>query len=185
VNQGKIIFLNGASSSGKSTIAKLLQDRLDEPFLHMQLDSFLQMLPHINDDLVMKMAPGFHQSVAAMAGAGNNIIVDHVLVADEWLEECVRILTGYVLFVGLRCPLTELERRESERDARRQGFARAQFEIVHAGKSYDVELDTSLLTPVECMQKVMSFYSDRKPTAFLRMRQSLIPGQPAGSGDAL
>jgi len=58
VKQGKIIFLNGASSSGKSTIARILQERLGEPFLHMQLDAFIDMLPRVDDDLVLKMAPG-------------------------------------------------------------------------------------------------------------------------------
>lgn len=183
MNQGKIIFLNGVSSSGKSTIAKLLQKRLAEPFLHMQLDAFIDMLPHVDDELVLKMAPGFHRSIAAMARAGNNVIADHVLVADgDWLRECVHLLTGYVLFVGLHCPLPELERREKDRDARRQGFARAQFDIVHSGKVYDVEFDTSQLKPAECVQEIVTFYSDQEPTAFPQLRQSLIKGLTTGSG---
>lgn len=32
---GRIIFLNGASSSGKSILAKALQEALPEPFLHV------------------------------------------------------------------------------------------------------------------------------------------------------
>jgi len=32
---GRVILLNGASSSGKSTLAAALQDALDEPFLHV------------------------------------------------------------------------------------------------------------------------------------------------------
>jgi len=35
---GKIIFLHGASSSGKSTIARALQARIDEPFWHISID---------------------------------------------------------------------------------------------------------------------------------------------------
>jgi len=35
---GRIIVLNGASSSGKSTLAKALQLVLDEPFLHVSSD---------------------------------------------------------------------------------------------------------------------------------------------------
>ncbi len=57
MNVGKVIFLNGASSSGKSTIAKLLQPRLEEPFLHMQLDTFIEMLPRIEDALFLQMIP--------------------------------------------------------------------------------------------------------------------------------
>jgi len=41
----KIIFLNGTSSSGKSTLIKGLQAALDEPFLELGLDKFIWMLP--------------------------------------------------------------------------------------------------------------------------------------------
>ncbi len=43
--KGQIVLLNGASSAGKTTIARALQNRLAEPFLYMSLDMFFQMLP--------------------------------------------------------------------------------------------------------------------------------------------
>jgi len=44
---GRIILLNGASSSGKSTLAKALQQALPEPFLHVSSDHLVAsgMLP--------------------------------------------------------------------------------------------------------------------------------------------
>ena len=45
MNKGKIICLNGVSSSGKSTIAKALQDKLNEPYYLMSEDTFTFMLP--------------------------------------------------------------------------------------------------------------------------------------------
>ena len=42
VAAGKIILLNGASSSGKSTLAQGLQARLDEPFWHLSIDHLIQ-----------------------------------------------------------------------------------------------------------------------------------------------
>ncbi|PCJ29331.1 MAG: chloramphenicol phosphotransferase [Rickettsiales bacterium] len=41
----KIIFLNGASSSGKTTIARLLQEKLSEPYMHIGIDSLIDMMP--------------------------------------------------------------------------------------------------------------------------------------------
>jgi chloramphenicol 3-O phosphotransferase len=35
---GKIILINGASSSGKSTLARAVQRQLDEPFWHLSID---------------------------------------------------------------------------------------------------------------------------------------------------
>lgn len=40
-----IVILNGNSSAGKSTIAKALQQITVAPFLHVSMDSFLDMMP--------------------------------------------------------------------------------------------------------------------------------------------
>jgi chloramphenicol 3-O phosphotransferase len=40
-----IILLLGPSSAGKTTLAKALQDLLDQPFLHTQIDVVMKMLP--------------------------------------------------------------------------------------------------------------------------------------------
>jgi chloramphenicol 3-O phosphotransferase len=45
MGSGKIIFLNGSSSAGKTTLAIMLQQMLDEPFQHMALDQFRDGLP--------------------------------------------------------------------------------------------------------------------------------------------
>ena len=42
---GKIIFLNGSSSAGKTTIAIMLQQMLDQPYQHIALDQFRDGMP--------------------------------------------------------------------------------------------------------------------------------------------
>ncbi|MFW6093117.1 MAG: chloramphenicol phosphotransferase CPT family protein [Pseudomonadota bacterium] len=42
---GKIIFLNGSSSAGKTTLAGMLQQILDEPYQHIALDQFRDGMP--------------------------------------------------------------------------------------------------------------------------------------------
>jgi chloramphenicol 3-O phosphotransferase len=177
MNPGKIIFLNGVSSSGKSTLAKELQKRLAEPFLHLQLDDFIHMLPRTDDmDMFMRMVSGMNRSIAVMSEEQNNLIVDHVLVDKSWLDQCLELLGDrYVLFVGLSCPLEELERRERKRDSRRQGFARVQIENIHQGKIYDIELNTHVLSVQECVEQVLQFYNSKQPTAFDRMRAATRP----------
>ena len=43
--QGKIVFLNGTSSAGKTTLAYALQELAAEPWLHIALDQFRDGLP--------------------------------------------------------------------------------------------------------------------------------------------
>lgn len=46
----RIIYLNGPSSSGKTTLAHLLQQELDIPFLHIGIDRVIEMMPDkLND----------------------------------------------------------------------------------------------------------------------------------------
>jgi chloramphenicol 3-O phosphotransferase len=169
---GKIIYLNGVSSSGKSSIAEELQKRLADDFLHLQLDDFIHMLPRTDDiDMFYRMVSGMNRSIAAMVEEQNNLIVDNVLIDKDWMDQTLELLGDhYVLFVGLRCPLEELERREQKRDSRRQGFARAQIENIHLGKIYDIELDTYALSVEQCVEQVLEFYNTQTPTAFDKMR---------------
>lgn len=107
---GKIIILNGTSSSGKTSIVNALQDILDEPFLDVGIDKFIWMLPrrYLNRPLwdeVLGLATeagpvghrlisGMHQTIAALSRAGNNVVADHVLVEHQWLEECTSLFSN-------------------------------------------------------------------------------------------
>jgi chloramphenicol 3-O-phosphotransferase len=42
---GKIVFINGTSSSGKTTIIRALQEKLKEPYIEAGIDKFIWMLP--------------------------------------------------------------------------------------------------------------------------------------------
>lgn len=42
---GRIVLLNGSSSAGKTTLARALQDRLEEPWFHIALDQFRDGMP--------------------------------------------------------------------------------------------------------------------------------------------
>jgi chloramphenicol 3-O-phosphotransferase len=43
----RVIYLNGTSSAGKSTIARALHERLDDLYLDVPLDVFLWMVPRM------------------------------------------------------------------------------------------------------------------------------------------
>jgi len=45
MEQANIIFLNGTSSSGKTAIAKALQEIMDGYYLHTGIDHFLERAP--------------------------------------------------------------------------------------------------------------------------------------------
>ena len=198
--KGNIIFLNGTSSSGKTIIAKTLQQILDETYLHCSVDSFFEMLlpeKYISPDgtveiskedfetlqaLIPKVISGMHHCIPALASEGINLIVDQVLQSPAWLNDCVDLLADFpVLFVGAQCPLEGLERREQERD-REPGLARRQFDVVHAHKVYDVEVDTFTHSPMECAVQIEeALHNSHPPMAFARLRDRPVIGPASQS----
>lgn len=149
----QVIFLHGASSSGKSTIAKALQAQIEIPFWHISID-------HLRDSGVLPMNrfrsgefawvdtrkaffDGFHAALAAYADAGNNLILEHILDTEGWLEMLCDLLADHdVFFVAVHCPLDALIEREKRRGDRPIGSAKRDFQTIHIGKLYDLELDT-------------------------------------------
>ena len=149
----QIIFLHGASSSGKTTLAKALQQRADFPFWHVSIDNLRDsgVLPmerfRVGEfDWVAsrdEIFDGFHQSIKAYADAGNNLVLEHILDTNGWLETLKRLLSGHdVLFVGLHCQIPELNNRELRRGDRRSGSAEQDQLQIHNGLIYDLEIQS-------------------------------------------
>ena len=173
-----IILLNGVGSVGKSSIARALQAITAVPFLRVEMDAFIDMMPErywdhpdgltfetIQQDghpsVVIRSGPmaertfrGMRHAMAAMAREGNNLIIDDVMIEDE-LTEYRTLLADFTLrVVGVFAPLDVLEERERARPDRMAGLARWQFDRVHRGKSYDLELDTSRQSAPACAEAI-------------------------------
>lgn len=177
---GKIILINGASSAGKSTLARSLQQKLHEPFLHLSFDHLresnaLPMARIRNGELnwaLMRPAvfDGFHRCLPAFAKAGNNLIVDHIIEQKQWMADLVQLLAPFdVFFVGVHCPLPELERREQHRGDRRIGDARTDFHAVYRFTEYDLDIDSTQSTEGNVARLIAAWQSRSRPTVFERM----------------
>ncbi len=117
---------------------------------------------------------GMHRTFAAYAKTGNNIVVDYILYDSTWLPDLVHVLKDYkVYFVGVRIPLSILEEREKGRGTSPAGHARSHYDIVHAHGVYDLEFDTSTLTPEQCAMKIKDFIANNpNPTAFKQLQET-------------
>jgi chloramphenicol 3-O phosphotransferase len=180
-----VLLLNGVGSVGKGSVARALQAIAAAPFLHVEMDAFLAMLPErylnhpdgltfetlIEDgrpSVAVRSAPvaerllkGMRHAVAALAAAGNNLIVDEVLFGDVETEygnavaEYRALLAPYRLhMVGVFAPLEVIEEREERRGDRAAGLARWQFDRVHRGMVYDLEIDTAAASPEDCARAI-------------------------------
>lgn len=178
VEPGKIIFLHGASSSGKSTLARGVQARIGEPFWHISID-------HLRDGGVLPTArfksgefdwkaarapffDGFHRSLAAYAEAGNNLVLEHILDGEGWLEQLVQLFAPFdVFFVGVYCPLPLLIEREKARGDRPIGSAEQDFRTIHLGRTYDFEVQAEG-DAAENVGSILAAWQHRPPTSIFR-----------------
>ncbi|MGO4352254.1 chloramphenicol phosphotransferase CPT family protein [Rhizobium sp. RAF36] len=184
----QIVILNGAPRSGKTTIARAIQQQFDGPWMNLGVDGYNAMtpaeyLPGIGlrpggerpdlEELVPFFYAALYESIAIHAGLGLNVVADlghHDAYSQPLgiLADCARRLEGFpVLFVGVRCPLDVImKRREIDEPGREELYAKATAETavpeavrrwqdeVHKPGIYDLELDTSVLTPYECAEAI-------------------------------
>ncbi len=177
---GKVIVLNGASSSGKTSILNQLQGLLVEPYLNVGIDKFIWMLPKryldrpLWDDVLglatesgamgSRLFSSMHKVIQLLSLEGMNVVADYVMVEPEWVGECARLFSPLpAYFVGVQCPLEVLIQREFARKDRTLGQAEAQFPLVHKDIIYDLVVDTSLLSIEECALKIKEYIDLREP----------------------
>jgi chloramphenicol 3-O phosphotransferase len=174
-----VIILNGVGSVGKTSTARALQTIAAAPLLHVAMDAFLAMLPEAMfghpdglifetveeqgmPSVIIRAGPvleramgGMRHAIAAMAAQGNNLVVDDVMTREGQDREYRVLLSGFdVRLVGLFAPLDVLEARERQRGDREIGLARWQYDRVHRGVVYDLEIDTTVTSPLENAQRI-------------------------------
>jgi chloramphenicol 3-O phosphotransferase len=181
--RSRIIILNGVGSAGKGSIARALQAITTAPFLHVEMDAFLGMLPASmlghpdgivfeamqqdgspmviirNGEVARRCFRGMRHAIAAMAAEGNNMIVDEVMLGEQMAEYTALLAPFDLRVVGVFAPLAVLEARERQRGDRMPGLARWQYDRVHAGMRYDIEVDTSTATPEQCAMVIKEAFA--------------------------
>lgn len=177
---GQIVILNGAPRSGKSSIARVIQETFEGAWMNLGVDVFMRATPrkhqpgmglrpgeagHPVAPLVPVLMAAAYESIAAHSRCGLNVVVDVGHHDAAVLADCARRLDGLpVLFVGVRCPIEVIMARRAASEAGHYlvgatGDAvpepvRRWQEQVHGPWSYDLEVDTSALDPGECARLI-------------------------------
>lgn len=141
------------------------------------------------EPLVPVLYAALYESIAAHSHLGLNVVAD-VGHHDNYsqprsiLADCARRLSGLpVLFVGVRCPIDVIMQRRDAGQIGREGVylagtttapiplpVRRWQSEVHQPGIYDLEVDTSKLTPTECATVIRNRLRGRPaPTAFARL----------------
>ena len=164
-----IICLNGTSSSGKTTLAKKLQEIFPGYLLNFSIDHILYSLPpsalakmtsgQANPGLqYSQLEEGFYQCVRVLAELGHDLVIDNAIVSEKSAKRMEEALQGFkVIRVGLNCDLDELKKRELNRGDRTIGEAERQNETIHQFCKYDILIDCTNGDPKRSAREILDW----------------------------
>lgn len=195
---GRIVILNGAPRSGKSSIAAAIAERVPGNWINLGVDTYNRAMPQAllpgiglrpggeRPDLEPTLPTlyfALYDSIAAHARLGLDVVADlghHDAHSRPLgiLPACAKRMAGLpVLFVGVHCPVdVVLERRRNDPHggfyAVDEAMVRRWDEAVHAHGVYDLTVDTSVLTPDECAEAIArALQAPPAPSAFDRLAE--------------
>ena len=165
MNKGRIIFLNGVTSSGKTSIVDALQEREDVFFYVVANDLFEQMVgdgylrrdywKYLSEVIIM-----MYHTATLYSDMGKNVLIDGILVEREEIKphyhQLLEILRDNPLdVVEVYCPPDICRQRNLRRQDRRETQSDEQAERMAKDIRYSLRVDTSIQSPAECADIIL------------------------------
>lgn len=162
---GRIIFLNGVTSSGKTSIVEALQDRDDAYFYVVANDLFQEMVgkrflrenywAHLSRVILL-----MYRTARLYAELGHDVLIDGILVERPEIaphyRQLMDIMEGMQMdIVEVYCPLEVCRQRNIARGDRYENQSQEQHAIMAEGICYSCRVETHLHTPEECAEQIM------------------------------
>lgn len=183
----RVIFLNGPTSSGKTTLAKALQDRFETPFLYISLDQIIEMMPaKINqwiDDpnlvgfgsryrtdinglplseliigpFAAKMRTTFIDICSTLVEKDHSLIIDDIFFEAQDIERWERGLQNMDVLWVGLKSPLDVLEEREETRGNPRGCARYQYLHTFQKDVYDIVIDTSCTTLEESVDIILNY----------------------------
>jgi len=165
MKKGKIIFLNGVTSAGKTSIVDAMQNRGDIFFYALANDLFQDMVGerYLREnywkylgEVLMEM----YRTAKEFSDRGHHVILDGVLserpeIPDHY-GRMLEILSDSPLYmVHVTCPLELCRKRNLARGDRGEFQSHEQAKHMPQNVEYALEVDTSVLSAGECAEIII------------------------------
>lgn len=165
MEKGRIIFLNGVTSSGKTSIVEALQEQ-EKPFFYVVANDLFQEMvgerflrenywKYLSEVILM-----MYHTAKLYSDMGKNVLIDGILVEREELKphykQLREILKDNPLdIVEVYCPLELCRQRNIARGDRYEDQSREQQELMSGEIVYSLRVDTSRYTARECARIIL------------------------------
>ena len=165
MRKGKIVFLNGVTSSGKTSIVEALQTRADCYFYVVANDLFEQMIGdrflqedywgHLSRVIIL-----MYHTAKLYSDMGHDVLIDGILVERPEIAPHYRQLADILAdnppsIVEVACPLKICRTRNLARGDRYEMQSDEQAAMMAQGIDYALRVETDKLTPEECAEAIV------------------------------
>ena len=165
MEKGRILFLNGVTSSGKTSIVEALQARKDVFFYVVANDLFQEMIgeeylkenywKYLGEVIIM-----MYHTAKLFSDMGKNVLIDGILVEREGVaphyERLLSILKDNPLdVVEVYCPPEICRERNIARGNRYESQSDEQAALMAPDIRYSLRVDTSIHSPEECAEQII------------------------------
>ena len=162
MEKGRIIYLNGVTSAGKTSIVEAIQERDDVFFYVVANDLFQEMVgdrylrenywKYLSEVIIM-----MYHTAKLYSDMGKNVLIDGILVERDEIAPHYRQLTEILKdnpldLVDVYCPLEICRERNIARGDRSESQSDEQYELMAKDIAYKLRVDTSL----ECAEIIVS-----------------------------
>ena len=165
MEKGRIIFLNGVTSSGKTSIVEALQARRDVFFYVVANDLFEEMVgeeylrenywKYLGEVIIL-----MYHTAKLFSDMGRNVIIDGILVeregvAPHYRQLCDILRDNPLDIVEVFCPLEICRQRNIARGDRYESQSEEQAALMAKDIRYSLRVDTDKLSPEECAEAIL------------------------------
>lgn len=166
MEKGRIIYLNGVTSAGKTSIVEAIQERDDVFFYVVANDLFQEMVgdrylrenywKYLSEVIIM-----MYHTAKLYSDMGKNVLIDGILVERDEIAPHYRQLTEILKdnpldLVEVYCPLEICRKRNIARGDRSESQSDEQYELMAKDIAYKLRVDTSLHSAEECAEIIVS-----------------------------
>ena len=166
MEKGRIIFLNGVTSSGKTSIVEAIQARDDVFFYVVANDLFQEMVgenylrknywKHLSEIIIM-----MYHTAKLYSDMGKNVLIDGILVERDEIkphyQQLLDILKENPLdIIEIYCPLDICKKRNIMRGDRYETQSEEQNELMAKNIVYRLRVDTNMNSSIECAEMIIN-----------------------------
>lgn len=165
MSKGKIVFLCGVTSSGKTSIVDAILNISQEFFYVVANDLMVQMvgdryLSENYEKYEGKVVYYMYHMAKLLSDFGENVLIDGcMLETPDWPKHYETVKETFkespLYMVQVFCTLDICRKRNTGRDDRYEYQSEKQWEVWNKDVEYDMKVETHIHTSEECAEQIL------------------------------